>query len=115
MKHLRERFPDLWKADELPLAENGTRVRIGGSVICRQRPGTAKGFVFVSLEDESGVANAVVRPALFEKERLTITQFPALIIEGVLQSKDGVIHLKADSIRPLTDDYLPDQQSHDFH
>ncbi len=57
-------------------------MRIDGSVICRQRPGTAKGFVFISLEDESGVANAIVRPALLEKERLTITQFPALIHTG---------------------------------
>jgi error-prone DNA polymerase len=115
MKHLRGRFPDLWKASELPMAENGTRVRIGGSVICRQRPGTAKGFVFISLEDESGVANAVVRPALFEKERLTITQFPALVIEGVIQSHEGVIHLKAETIRPLRDADLPQQSSHDFH
>jgi error-prone DNA polymerase len=115
MKHLRGRFPDLWKASELPMAENGTRVRIGGSVICRQRPGTAKGFVFISLEDESGVANAVVRPALFERERLTITQFPALVIEGVIQSQEGVIHLKAETIRPLRDADLPQQASHDFH
>lgn len=114
MKHLRERFPDLWKAEELSLAEDGARVRIGGSVICRQRPGTAKGFVFISLEDESGVANAVVRPALFEKERLTITQNPALIIEGVLQAKNGVIHLKAETILPLRDEKLPAQSSHDF-
>lgn len=115
MKHLRGRFPDLWKASELPLAEEGARVRIGGTVICRQRPGTAKGFMFLSLEDESGVANAVVRPALFEKERLTITQFPALIVEGLLQSHEGVIHVKAETIRPLRDAELPAQSSHDFH
>lgn len=115
MKHLRSRFPDLWKANELPLAEDGTRVRIGGSVICRQRPGTAKGFVFISLEDESGVANAIVRPALFEEERLTITQFPALIIEGVLQCLEGIIHLKAETISPLRATELPQQASHDFH
>ena len=114
MKHLRLRFPDLWKASELSLAEDGTRVRIGGSVICRQRPGTAKGFVFISLEDESGVANAIVRPALFEKERLTITQFPALIIEGVIQCLDGIIHLKAETVTPLRATDLPQQSSHDF-
>lgn len=90
-------------------------MRIGGTVICRQRPGTAKGFMFLSLEDESGVANAVVRPALFEKERLTITQFPALIVEGLLQSHEGVIHVKAETIRPLRDAELPAQSSHDFH
>ncbi len=115
MKHLRQQFPDLWRADELPLAKDGTRVRIGGSVICRQRPGTAKGFVFVSIEDESGVANTIIRPALFEAERLVITQHPALIIEGITQHQDGVIHVKADRVLPLRSAELPTQASHDFH
>jgi error-prone DNA polymerase len=83
-------------------------------VICRQRPGTAKGFVFVSLEDETGVANAVVRPQLFEQKRLTITQEPALIITGHLQLHDGVIHIKAEEIRALRCDDLPAEASHDF-
>jgi len=115
MHHLRPQFPDLWRADELSLAPNGTRIRIGGSVICRQRPGTAKGFVFISLEDESGVANAVVRPDLFEASRLVITQNPALVIEGVVQAHDGVIHLKAERITSLHTTDLPAQASHDFH
>lgn len=115
MKYLRPRFPTLWRADELGLAKNGTRVRIGGSVICRQRPGTAKGFVFVSLEDESGVANAIVRPDLFEARRLVLTQHPALIIGGAVQAQDGVIHVKADSIDALRERDLPEQASHDFH
>lgn len=115
MKHLRVNFPDLWRADELPLIANGTRVRVGGSVICRQRPGTAKGFVFVSLEDESGVANAIVRPDLFESSRLVITQNPALIIEGIMQAQDGVIHVKAERITLLRTADLPIQASHDFH
>lgn len=115
MKHLRPRFPDLWRADELSLGQNGNRVRIGGSVICRQCPGTAKGFVFLSLEDESGVANAIVTPTLFEKLRLVITQNPALIVEGALQHHDGVIHVKAENIRPLRCEDLPEQASHDFH
>jgi error-prone DNA polymerase len=115
MKHLRARFPALWRADELPLAADGDRVRIGGSVICRQRPGTAKGVVFISLEDESGVANAVVMPALFEKRRLTITQSAALVIEGKVQSREGVIHLLAERIEPLVANDLPVGASHDFH
>jgi len=115
MKQLRAQFPDLWRADELALASDRTRVRVGGSVICRQRPGTAKGFVFISLEDESGVANAIVRPALFEAERLVITQHPALIIEGPVQRQDGVIHIKAERILPLRHADLPAQASHDFH
>ncbi len=115
MKHLRGRFPDLWRADELPLAVEGDLVRIGGSVICRQRPGTAKGVVFVSLEDESGVANAVVFHDLFEKRRLIITQHPALIIEGKVQTREGVIHIKAERIEPLLATDLPAAASHDFH
>ncbi len=115
MAFLRERFPDLWRADELALAADGDRVRVGGSVICRQRPGTAKGVVFVSLEDESGVANAVVFPDLFEKRRLVITQHPALVIEGRVQSREGVIHIKAERIEPLVAADLPAGASHDFH
>lgn len=114
MRHLRERFPDLWRADELALGKNGARVRVGGSVICRQRPGTAKGFVFLSLEDESGVANAIIRPDLFERLRLVITQHPALIVTGTLQQQDGVIHVKAEQIEPLRCADLPEQASHDF-
>ena len=115
MKQLRAHFPDLWRADELPLARNGTRVRLGGSVICRQRPGTAKGVVFISLEDETGVANAVVYAELFEANRLTITQHPALIIDGVVQALDGVIHVRAERITALRAEDLPEQASHDFH
>jgi error-prone DNA polymerase len=115
MKYLRPRFPDLWRADELALGRNGVRVKVGGSVICRQRPGTAKGVVFLSLEDESGVANAIVYPAIFERLRMVITQNPALIVEGFLQSYDGVTHVKAEHIRPLHCADLPEQASHDFH
>lgn len=115
MKHLRPRFPALWRADELPIAKDGSRIQIGGSVICRQRPGTAKGIVFLSIEDETGVANAIVKPELFEQQRLTITQNPALVIEGRVQSYDGVIHVKAERILPLRCEDLPTQASHDFH
>ncbi len=115
MKYIRPRFPDLWRADELVLGKDGARIRIGGSVICRQRPSTAKGVVFLSLEDESGVANAIVSSTLFERERLVITQNPALIIEGRIQQRQGVIHVKAETVRALRCDDLPEQASHDFH
>ena len=115
MHYLRAQFPNLWRADELPLAKNGTLVQVGGSVICRQRPGTAKGFVFISLEDESGVANVIVRPDLFEASRLVITQNPALVIDGAVQAQDGVIHVKAERISALRAEDLPVQASHDFH
>ena len=60
-------------------------------MICRQRPGTAKGFVFVSLEDETGVSNAIVTPDLFERVRLLITEEPFLVIEGTVQNSENVV------------------------
>jgi error-prone DNA polymerase len=114
MKAIRATLPGVLRAADLAALRNGSRVTIGGSVICRQRPGTAKGFVFVSLEDETGVANAVVRPQLFERCRLTITQEPALLIAGRLQLHDGVIHIQAEEIRALRCDNLPAEASHDF-
>jgi error-prone DNA polymerase len=114
MTMLRDRLPDAWRAGDLPLVPNGERVTIAGSVICRQRPGTAKGFVFVSLEDETGIANAVVPPMFFEKHRLIITQEPALLITGKLQNSSGVIHVRVEKIVPLREADLPDQTSHDF-
>jgi error-prone DNA polymerase len=115
MTMVRDQLPDVWRAADLPLARHGDRVKVAGSVICRQRPGTAKGFVFVSLEDETGIANAVVPPQLFEKHRLVITQSHALAITGRLQNQDGVIHIKAETFAPLAPIELPAGTSHDFH
>jgi len=112
---IRPRLPDVWRAADLTLVQDGERVTIAGSVICRQRPGTAKGFVFISLEDETGIANAIVLPQLFEAKRLVITQESALRITGKLQNLHGVIHVKAQSIEPLAEAALPAQASHDFH
>jgi len=114
MALVRDRLPDVWLASELPQAATGTRVRIAGMVICRQRPGTAKGFVFVSVEDETGVANAVVTPQLFERHRLRISEEPFLLIEGVVQNIDHVIHVKAELIEPLACGGLATPASHDF-
>jgi error-prone DNA polymerase len=111
----RQRLPDLWRASDLALGRDGEKVVIGGSVICRQRPGTAKGVVFISLEDETGVANSIVRSALFEKHRLLINEEPALRITGRLQNRDGVIHVQAEAIASLPLDEVPVQSSHDFH
>jgi error-prone DNA polymerase len=115
MAYLRARLPDMWRASDLPQARTGTLVRIAGQVICRQRPGTAKGFVFISLEDETGTANAIVTPQLFEARRLVITEEPFLVIEGVVQNLDRVIHVKARTIEPLLASELPAARSHDFH
>lgn len=114
MKLLRARLPDIWPAGDLAQAEPGSRVKIAGAVITRQRPGTAKGFCFITLEDETGLANAIVRPKLFEELRLTINLEPSLLIVGRLQNEKGVIHVMAEQIGPLPDLGLPAQASHDF-
>ncbi|MBI5688450.1 MAG: error-prone DNA polymerase [Verrucomicrobia bacterium] len=115
MALLRAQLPDAWRAADLPFARSGTRLTVAGSVICRQRPGTAKGFMFISLEDETGIANIIVIPQLFEARRLVITQEPALRITGRLQNQEGVIHVKAEEIEALADPALTPQASHDFH
>jgi DNA-directed DNA polymerase III PolC len=93
---------------------DGRRVRIAGQVIVRQRPGTARGFVFLSLEDETGIANAIIRPALFDRDRAAIVHEPFLLVEGVLQHQDGVVSVRATRLRPLPP--LPARvPSHDFH
>jgi error-prone DNA polymerase len=102
------------KATELPTLPNGQRVRAGGCVIARQRPGTAKGFVFLSLEDETGVANAIIVPDLFQKNRLLITAGQFLMVEGILQNLDNVVSVKAERVFPLQVTEA-ETQSHDFH
>jgi error-prone DNA polymerase len=114
MRLLRQSLPDVWRAADLPQARNGDYVAIGGTVICRQRPGTAKGFVFISLEDETGVSNAIIAPDLFEKLRLLITQEQFLLIRGRLQNSENVIHIRAEEITPLPHATFPSLQSHDF-
>lgn len=105
--------PDIWRAADLAQGRHGERVRIAGNVICRQRPGSAKGVCFISLEDETGIANAIVRPELFEKFRLRIVQEAYLLIEGPLQRHEGVLHVLARKIEPLAPG--PAAKSHDFH
>ncbi|HVI82399.1 MAG TPA: error-prone DNA polymerase [Chthoniobacterales bacterium] len=115
MKLLRDRLPNTWRAIDLAKAKHGSIVQIAGNVICRQRPGTAKGFVFVSLEDETGVLNAIVDPDLFERYRLLITEEDFLLIEGEVQNSDNVVLIKTREIRPLGYDELVGSKSHDFH
>jgi error-prone DNA polymerase len=115
MKLLREKLPNIWRAIDLAQARHGSTIQIAGNVICRQRPGTAKGFVFISLEDETGVSNAIVDPDLFERFRLVITEEAFLLIEGQVQNSDGVVLIKARDIKPLIHDRLVGSESHDFH
>ncbi len=114
MKLLRERLPNIWRAIDLSHVRHGSNIQIAGNVICRQRPGTAKGFVFISLEDETGVSNAIVEPDLFERFRLVITEEAFLLIEGEVQNSDSVVLIKAREIRPLLHDQLVGSESHDF-
>ena len=115
MALLRSRLPGILRAADLPRAQHGSRVRIAGNVICRQRPGTAKGFVFISLEDETGVSNAIVTPPMFEANRLVITEESFLVIEGKLQHVENVIHIKAEKIERLEHDLQVNTESYDFH
>lgn len=102
------------RASDLRDIPNGSRVRVAGSVICRQRPGTAKGFVFLSLEDETGIANVIVTPDMFDRNREMLVSRPILMIDGNLQNQDNVIHLKARRVHPLSYDMVA-AASHDFH
>ncbi len=102
------------KASELSSLPDGQHLRIGGCVICRQRPGTAKGFVFLSIEDETGVANAIVTPDLFQKNRLLLSSAQFLMVEGILQNQDHVISVKAERVLPLSITRA-ETSSHDFY
>jgi error-prone DNA polymerase len=101
-------------AIELPELPDGTRVQVAGAVIARQRPGTAKGFVFLSLEDETGIANAIITPQLFEQDHIVVVHNPFLLIEGKLQNQDNVVSVKAERVRAL-DISRAEVASHDFH
>jgi error-prone DNA polymerase len=101
------------RAVDLAHGRPGRRVRVAGAVITRQRPGTAKGFVFLSLEDETGIANAILTPDVFASHKRTVVDAPYLLVEGVLQNQDGAVSVKAERIQAL-DRPGPSQASHDF-
>jgi error-prone DNA polymerase len=101
------------RASELPSGRHGRRVRVAGAVITRQRPGTAKGFVFLTLEDETGIANIIVRPDLFSAQKATIVGEPYLLVEGTLQIQEGVTSVKAERLHSLGG-RTPEIDSHDF-
>ncbi len=94
---------------------NGRIVRVAGNVIVRQRPGTAKGITFMSLEDETGIANVVIMPGLFQEQRLEILTHPWVMVEGQMQNIDNVIHILAGCIFPLENPLKLGASSHDFH
>jgi error-prone DNA polymerase len=102
------------RATDLERLPDGEYTGVAGCVIVRQRPGTAKGFVFLSIEDETGVANVIIKPDLYEKYRLAINREKFLRVEGVLQNQDNVVSIKASRIMPISVS-AADMQSHDYH
>ncbi len=101
-------------AGDLERLANGRSTRIAGCVIARQRPGTASGFVFLSLEDETGIANAIITPDLYGQNRFAVMAERFLLIDGVVQKQDGVISVKAQRVLPLRVT-AAETTSHDFH
>jgi error-prone DNA polymerase len=114
VEHFRARLDQdgIISAADLKKIRPGQRVTTAGAVIVRQRPGTAKGFVFLTLEDETGMSQAIVSPQLFSDCRSTILGSSGLIIEGILQNTDGQCSLKAERFWPL--EGLHEVMSHDF-
>jgi len=108
------------RSSQLKDMPSGRRVSVAGSVVCRQKPGTAGGHVFLTLEDEEGLINVVLRPKVYEKYRSTARMEPLLVVEGLLQKKDGVINIVAERLYPLkralgqTDQEIPAPRSRDF-
>lgn len=101
------------RSDQLPRTRAGRRVRVAGAVITRQRPGTAKGMVFLTLEDEAGLTNVIVRPDVFDQQRMLIVEAPFLLVEGVLQQQEGVTAVRAERVADLQAEG-PATPSHDF-
>jgi error-prone DNA polymerase len=102
------------RAIDIGKIRHGSAVRVGGWVIVRQRPGTAKGFVFLTLEDETGVSNIIITPQVFDQNRLVVVEQPFLLIDGVLQNQDNVVSVKASRIQPFNF-RIGAAVSHDFH
>ena len=101
-------------AAHLKLRQDGVYASIAGVVIARQRPGSAEGFIFISMEDETGVSNAIINPQLYERNRIAVTGGKFLRVDGTLQNQDGVINVRASAVHLL---FLSDVdiRSHDFH
>ena len=117
MRHLRATLAPngVLTAREALRRADGDRVAVAGLVICRQRPGTAKGFAFLTLEDETGWLNIVVPPRRFEEDAHVISRSPLLLVRGTLQVEHRVVHLRGASFRALSAPVGAEHaRSHDF-
>jgi error-prone DNA polymerase len=103
LSYHRERLKGMkvLSAAELSSKKDGALVKFVGAVIVRQRPGTAQGFIFLSMEDETGIANIIITPQLYDNDRMVVLQQKFLVVEGVLQNKENVVHLKATRLKPF--------------
>ncbi len=118
MRHIRAalREQGVVSAGDLEHRRDGEWVTVAGLVICRQRPATAKGFCFVTLEDETGLANVVITPKLFEEHRRLVVRSPLLMVEGVLQEEQGVLNVRGRRFAALGRGAgAAFATSHDFH
>jgi error-prone DNA polymerase len=116
LAYSREAFKKegMFSANDLTRCANHQYVRVVGCIIARQRPGTAKGFVFLSMEDETGITNVILTPDVFEQNRVVATRSRFLLVEGPLQHQEGVIHIKAQRLTEVNITSA-DMRSHDFH
>jgi error-prone DNA polymerase len=116
MHYARERLDEqgVLRAGDLWAVPNERFVRVAGLVICRQQPQTAKGFVFLSLEDETGISNIIIPPKLFAEVRTTVLQHSYLLVGGVLQNQRGAISIRARKVGPVRNAQVA-VKSHDFH
>ena len=116
ISYMRSRLKrqNILSASELARMPNGVTVRAAGCIIARQRPGTASGFVFLSMEDETGISNIIVHPDLYERERILVSRGKFLLIEGKLQNEDTVVHIRAERVLPLAVTAAK-IESHDFY
>jgi error-prone DNA polymerase len=116
MSHLRRDLQrrGICAAADLKNVANGNWVKTAGVVIVRQRPGTAKGFLFITLEDETGMSNVIVVPDVFQKHRTLLQSAGILQVEGPLQCQDGVIHVRGRRFQRLDVDRGALPASHDF-
>jgi error-prone DNA polymerase len=107
--------PEVATSTRLGRLRHGAHARVAGMIVCRQRPPTARGFMFLTLEDEHGLMNVIVRPGVYERDRRTINGEGLVLVAGAVQHQQGVLNLLAQQVQPLeATSGLPTAASHDY-